>query len=367
MQVVHAFEVPAKEALGGYLPNDRNPSDHLPVIADVAFAGTPAAEAAGATAGDQAPAAAAAQPAAAAAAADGAAPTGPTPVAVPVAATAASAAAAADAAGSAPTEAAAGAAPAAPATAAAHAPATGTAQSTEAHAAPDAAAASAPAAGNVFPADSAHAGRAAALLADGGVIAVPTDTLYGLAARCGDAAAIDAIYAIKDRARSTPLALSVAAVADVPAFGRADHLPDGLLAALLPGPVTVVLALRGGAPVAANLNPGMDTVAVRVPDAGFVREVGTASGPALVLTSANRSGEPSTVEIGQFSGLWGSISGVFDGGAIAGDARGSTIVDLSRPGGGYRVLREGSALDATAATLRQFGLAPAVPAEPVPC
>jgi tRNA threonylcarbamoyl adenosine modification protein (Sua5/YciO/YrdC/YwlC family) len=197
--------------------------------------------------------------------------------------------------------------------------------------------------------------RAVELLRKGGVVAIPTDTLYGLAGQCTAEASIDRIYEIKGRDRNLPLALCIAEASDVPAYAQCEHLPSGLLDALFPGPVTVVLKHRQGSIVARNLNPGRQTVALRVPDSGFIRAVCREAGVGLVLTSANVSGEPSTLAAEQFSGLWPCLDVVFDGGRIVGDPLGSTIVDLSCAEG-YTVLRDGSALRATEAILARYGV-----------
>jgi tRNA threonylcarbamoyl adenosine modification protein (Sua5/YciO/YrdC/YwlC family) len=198
-------------------------------------------------------------------------------------------------------------------------------------------------------------GMAADILREGGVVALPTDTLYGLAGLCTKEAPIERIYEIKGRDRKIPLALCIAEASDVPAYGQCEHLPAGLLDALLPGPVSVVLQQRKGSIVARNLNPGRATVALRVPDSRFIQAVCRQAGVGLVLTSANASGEASTVAVQQFSGLWPHLDAVFDGGRIDGDPLGSTIVDLSSADG-YVVLRDGSALLGTEGILAYHGL-----------
>ena len=154
-----------------------------------------------------------------------------------------------------------------------------------------------------------------------------------------------------------PLAVCVASVGHVELCGSCEKLPEGLLHALLPGPVTVVLTRRPDAPLSCCLNPGITGVAIRVPDQGFIQQVVGKVGAPVVLTSANRSGDPSTTVAEQFSGLWDRIDAVFDGGEILSDGRGSTIVDLQRSGEGvFRVLRDGSAMEATVSALQRFGL-----------
>ena len=124
-----------------------------------------------------------------------------------------------------------------------------------------------------------------------------------------------------------PLAVSVASVDKVEMCGSCQNLPEGLLHALLPGPVTVVLARRPDAPLSRFLNPGLTGVAIRVPAHGFIQRVVSEVGSPVVLTSANKSGEASTTAVEQFSGLCNQIDRVFDGGEIRSDGRGSTIMD----------------------------------------
>lgn len=154
-----------------------------------------------------------------------------------------------------------------------------------------------------------------------------------------------------------PLAVCVASVDQVELCGSCENLPEGLLHALLPGPVTVVLTRPSDAPLSHFLNPGLTGVAIRVPAHGFIQQVVHVVGSPVVLTSANRSGEASTTAIEQFSGLWDLVDGIFDGGEISSDGRGSTIVDLQQSGDGvFTILRDGSALQATTSTLTRFGL-----------
>jgi 2',5'-phosphodiesterase len=196
---------------------------------------------------------------------------------------------------------------------------------------------------------------AVAALAAGRLIAVPTDTLYGLAADAASAAAVDALYAAKRRDDAKPVAIAVADVADVARYARIEHLPAGLLEALLPGPVTLLLARAEGAPLAPRLR--VAALGVRVPAHAWLRAAARTAGGALALTSANVSGERSSVTVGEFRPLWPRCAAVFDGGALAAGRAGSTVVDLTRPGR-FRVARAGVAAAETAALLRaHFGLA----------
>ncbi len=133
--------------------------------------------------------------------------------------------------------------------------------------------------------------RAAAVLRRGGTCAVPTETVYGLAALAHDAGAVAAVFRAKGRPADNPLIVhllhlgGVAEVAEVTAAGRA------LLEAFAPGPLTVVLRARPGLPPA--VTAGLETVAVRIPHHRAFRDVLRALGAPVVAPSANRSGRPS--------------------------------------------------------------------------
>lgn len=81
---------------------------------------------------------------------------------------------------------------------------------------------------------------------------------------------------------------------------RPQHLPDGLLEELLPGPVTLLLQRRPEAPLAAELNPGVSAIGIRIPAAPFIRAVCRQHRSALALTSANISGGTSSIEVAEF-------------------------------------------------------------------
>ena len=237
----------------------------------------------------------------------------------------------------------------------------------------------------IMPAAMYNVGIAAETLKAGKIIAVPTDTLYGLAAAASDSSAIRSIYALKQRKDTKPLAICVADVEDISAYGEIHHLPGGLLSQLLPGPVTIILRQQPDAPLASELNHHStinnnrsNSIAVRIPNNQFIRGICRQHRGAVALTSANLSGGPSTLSINEFKPLWPACGIVFDGGrlqrvqvqcSIDGNddvshvgRNGSTIIDLSLPisssDGGkkrYRIVRDGVALEETRRVMTEHG------------
>lgn len=194
------------------------------------------------------------------------------------------------------------------------------------------------------------------LIIDGSVIALPTDTVYGLAADAQNSSAIGKLYNIKGRDLQKPIAICTHHVNDIGNWGKVGHLPSGLLDALLPGPVTVVLQRTPSLNRA--LNPEESNIAIRVPNSGFVLNIVNILKKPIALTSANESNKPSTLKPIEFSTLWPKLDAIFDGGTIGSSVesrQGSTIVDLTI-NNHYRILRTGSALLNTINILHHFGL-----------
>ncbi|KAE8805251.1 yrdC domain-containing protein, mitochondrial [Hordeum vulgare] len=207
---------------------------------------------------------------------------------------------------------------------------------------------------HILPASQDHVVKAIDAINGGQVIAVPTDTIYGFACDACSAEAVNRIYEIKGRIHTRPLAICVADVPEISRFAMVDHLPHGLLHNLLPGPVTVVLKRGENSILERSLNPGLDSIGVRVPKLDFIRSIARGAGSALALTSANLSGRPSSVSVKDFGDLWPHCSYVFDGGMLPSGRAGSTIVDLITPGV-YKILRDGSSREETTAILGNFG------------
>jgi L-threonylcarbamoyladenylate synthase len=178
--------------------------------------------------------------------------------------------------------------------------------------------------------------RAAEALRGGGVVVIPTETVYGLAALPGVPGATARIFALKGRAANVPLAV-LCADADQ-AFGLAEE-PDDLVRAVAdkywPGPLTLVLRRRQG--LVYELGEPHDTVGVRCPDHDFVRALAAEVGP-IATTSANLHGEPTPIDAPAVAALFGAgVAVTVDGGPCTGSP--STVVDTTTDP--WKVLRQG--------------------------
>ncbi|NTS65342.1 threonylcarbamoyl-AMP synthase [Sphingomonas sp. HHU CXW] len=131
--------------------------------------------------------------------------------------------------------------------------------------------------------------EAAALIRAGGMVAVPTETVYGLAADARDAQAVAGIYAAKGRPSFNPLIVHVADIAAAEAIATFDEDARAVVARFWPGPLTLVLPLRADAGIASLVTAGLDTVAIRVPAHRAMQALIAASGAPLAAPSANAS------------------------------------------------------------------------------
>ena len=194
-------------------------------------------------------------------------------------------------------------------------------------------------------ADTAGIARAAAVLRDGGLVAVPTETVYGLAARADSDAAVAAIYRAKGRPDFNPLIVHVTDLAQGEALARFDSRATALAAAFWPGALTMVLPRRAAAGLAAAVTAGLPTVALRCPAHPAMRALLVESGLALAAPSANRSGGVSPTEAAHVAASLGvNVDLILDGGACATGIE-STIVAL-REDGSWQVLRPGPVTEA---------------------
>jgi L-threonylcarbamoyladenylate synthase len=167
--------------------------------------------------------------------------------------------------------------------------------------------------------------RAVSILEDGGIVAYPTETFYGLAVDASSVAACARLFEVKGRPKDKALPCVIASAGELPALAR-RITPDArvLSERFWPGPLTLVVDARSG--LAAASRDG--SVAVRVSGLALARRLCRAFGGPLTATSANRTGSPApTSAVDVRAGLGDTIDLVLDGGVCPGGLP-STIVDV---------------------------------------
>jgi L-threonylcarbamoyladenylate synthase len=181
-------------------------------------------------------------------------------------------------------------------------------------------------------ANSDTAAEAARILAAGGLVAFPTETVYGLGADATNSIAIARLYAAKGRPRFNPLIAHVADAAAARALAAFDDAAERLAATFWPGPLTLVLRKRERCPVAELATAGLDSIAVRVPDHSVAHDVLRAFGKPIVAPSANRSGHVSpTTAAHVMADLRGRIDLILDGGPTPVGVESTIVACLGRP------------------------------------
>ncbi|MBX3562514.1 MAG: threonylcarbamoyl-AMP synthase [Sphingomonas sp.] len=191
----------------------------------------------------------------------------------------------------------------------------------------------------VMPYDAAAIAEAARLIRDGQPVAVPTETVYGLAADAGSGEAVARIYAAKGRPSFNPLIVHVRDVAQAAEIAEFDDMARALAERYWPGPLTLALSLREGAPVASLVTAGLPTVALRMPAHPAMRDLLAAVGRPLAAPSANASGRISPTRAAHvLASLDGRIPLIVDAGPTAHGLE-STIVAVTD--GRLRLLRPG--------------------------
>ena len=191
----------------------------------------------------------------------------------------------------------------------------------------------------ILPAGEAAVAAAARVLAEGGLVAFPTETVYGLGADATNPAAVARIYQAKGRPAFNPLIAHVGDIAAARQIGRFDAAATALAEAFWPGPLTLVLPKTPNCAVADLATAGLETVAIRLPAHPVARDILRAFGGPVAAPSANISGHvsPTTAAHVQ-SDLTGRIDLIVDGGPVAVGVE-STIIGcfdepmLLRPGG----------------------------------
>lgn len=181
--------------------------------------------------------------------------------------------------------------------------------------------------------------KAAAILGSGGLVAMPTETVYGLAGDARNGVAVARIFAAKGRPHFNPLIVHVTDMAMARQVAVFDDAARRVADAFWPGPLTLVLPVAPGAGLSPLVTAGLNTVAVRMPAHPLAQGLLRAFGEPLAAPSANPSGRVSpTTAAHVLAGLGGRIDAVIDGGACAVGVE-STILSLDgtplllRPGG----------------------------------
>jgi L-threonylcarbamoyladenylate synthase len=220
----------------------------------------------------------------------------------------------------------------------------------------------------ILPANDDAIAEAVRVLAAGGLVAFPTETVYGLGADATNGTAVARLYAAKARPAFNPLIAHVADIGSARRLALFDAAAEKLADAFWPGPLTLVLRKRVDCPVAELATAGLDTIALRVPAHPVARDILRRLGRPVVAPSANRSGHVSpTTAAHVVSDLRGRIELVIDGGptpvgvesTIVGCANGRAL--LLRPGGIARVEIEHVLGRPLAEAPRREGEAPPAP------
>jgi L-threonylcarbamoyladenylate synthase len=169
--------------------------------------------------------------------------------------------------------------------------------------------------------------QAAACLAGGGLVAFPTETVYGLGADALNEEAAAKIYAAKGRPSDNPLIVHIARVEDMERIAYVNDMARALAQAFWPGPLTIILPKKDIVPK--GTTGGLDTVAIRMPSHPVALDLIRQSGVYVAAPSANTSGRPSPTKAEHvIEDMQGKIEYIIDGGAV-GIGIESTIVDVS--------------------------------------
>ena len=183
--------------------------------------------------------------------------------------------------------------------------------------------------------------EAAEVLKKGGIVAFPTDTVYGLGAIYSDAQAVRKVFAAKGRPENKPLSLLVSDSEQVARI--ADSIPDcayKLMDRFWPGALTLIFKKKADAYIPSEVTAGADTIGFRMPDLELTRQIIALADSPLAAPSANISGRRSASNASEaIEDLDGRVDMIIDGGACEVGIS-STVLDMS--GADYKILREGT-------------------------
>ena len=199
--------------------------------------------------------------------------------------------------------------------------------------------------------------EAAEILRGGGLVAFPTETVYGLGGDATDAEAAQKIYAAKGRPSDNPLIIHIADPADAERYAHTSEVYYRLAEAFMPGPLTVILPKKESIPL--SVTGGLDTVAVRCPAHPLAQALIRAAGVAIAAPSANLSGSPSpSCGAHVIHDLSGRVDAILDGGECEIGLE-STIISLH--GAKATLLRPGAiTADALRCVCEEVDISPAV-------
>jgi L-threonylcarbamoyladenylate synthase len=196
-----------------------------------------------------------------------------------------------------------------------------------------------PQATRILPFDEAAIAEAARLIRDGQPVAVPTETVYGLAADATNAEAVAHIYEAKGRPSFNPLIVHVSSFEEAQKIGRFDSQAAALAEQYWPGPLTLVVPLRPNAGIASLVTAGLDTIGIRVPAHPAMQALLQAVGRPLAAPSANVSGAISPTRADHvLKSLGGRIALIINGGKAE---RGLESTIIAATDGRLRLLRRG--------------------------
>lgn len=183
--------------------------------------------------------------------------------------------------------------------------------------------------------------EAARILREGGLVAFPTETVYGLAVDAANRQAVDRLNQVKGRPPDKPYSIHLYDVSQLPAFvGEIPPVARQLIAKFWPGPLTIVMESKGGLPAAPGAAQAGGTVGFRLPSHPVAQAFLRRCHCAVVAPSANRSGFPPPTDAGEvLAALDGAVDCLLDAGPTP-LGRESTVVSVA--GGRLTILREGA-------------------------
>ncbi|MDR1026141.1 MAG: threonylcarbamoyl-AMP synthase [Lactobacillus sp.] len=193
---------------------------------------------------------------------------------------------------------------------------------------------------NIFKNSKENIERASQIIKDGGVVAIPTDTLYGLSANAFDAEAIEKIYQIKRRPHDKPMIILISKISDIKGLAVYDERLEKLAKKFWPGPLTILLNRNPNDHKLDGACAGSNKVTFRMPDCKIDLDIIKKAGCPIVSTTANISGQDNPQSAPEvWAQLKDSVEFILDDGRSP-QTQPSTIIDLTTPDY-WRLLRAG--------------------------